>query len=176
MFLLSISSIFQQAATICGSRASQFKVPVDSVHVEQSVIPFSDAVRDLGFFLDKNLLMTNRISSIVRSCFFHLLSLGKLRQYLNRETANTNAVSLVLPRLHYCNSCLWGMPKNKLLRLQRVQNTASRIITQTKRSDRIVPILRELHWLPVEMEIDYKILSLVYSCMNGRASPNTLRN
>ena len=55
------------------------------------------------------------------------------------------------------------MPKNKLLRLQRVQNTASRIITQTKRSDRIVPILRELHWLPVEMEIDYKILSLVYS-------------
>ena len=43
------------------------------------------------------------------------------------------------------------------------------MVTQTKRSDRISPTLRELHWLPVEKRIDHKILSLVYSCMNGTA-------
>ena len=113
--------------------------------------------------------MTYHISSAVRSCFFHLCSLGKQRQYLNRKTANAFAVSLVLSRLDYCNSCLRGMPKNQLLRLQLVQNTAATVVTQTKRSDHITLILRELHWLPVEMCINYKILSLVYSCMNGTA-------
>ena len=108
---------------------------------------------------------------MVRSWSFHLHCLGKLCQYLNRKTenwqylhrktANTIAVSLVLSRLYYCNSCLWGRPKNQLLRLQRVQNTAERTVTQTKKSDHVFPILRELHWLPVEMRIDYKILSCV---------------
>ena len=48
-------------------------------------------------------------------------------------------------------------------------NTAARIVSQTKRSDQITPILRELHWPPVEMRIDYKIQSLVYNCMNDTA-------
>ena len=79
--------------------------------------------------------MTNQKSLIVRSCFFHLRCLGKLRQYLNRTTANTIAVLLVLLRQDYWNNCLWGMPKNQLLRLQRVQNTAARIVTHlNKRS------------------------------------------
>ena len=43
-----------------------------------------------------------------------------------------------------------------------------------KKSDHITPILRELHWLPVETRIDYKILFLVHSCMNGTA-PKCLR-
>ena len=48
-------------------------------------------------------------------------------------------------------------------------STNSRKNCHSKRSDRITPTLRELHWLPVEIRIDYKILSLVYSCMNGTA-------
>ena len=42
-------------ACICGSKASQLKVSVDSIHIGQSVIPLSDTVRDLGFFLDKKI-------------------------------------------------------------------------------------------------------------------------
>ena len=98
------------------------------------------------------------MSSSARSFFFHLHCLGKLRQYLNRKTTNAIAVSLVLSRLDYCNSCL---KKNQLLRLQQVQHTAARTVTQTKRSDHITPILCELHWLPVDMRVNYKILSCV---------------
>ena len=69
----------------------------------------------------------------------------------------------------YCNSCSWGILTNQLLRQQWVQATAARIVTQPKRSDHITPILHDLHWLPVEMLHDYKIMSPVYSCMNGKA-------
>ena len=84
---------------------------------------------------------------------------------------NAIAVLLVLSGLDYCNSCMWDTPKNQLLRLQRVKITAARTVAQTKRSDQITPILHDLHWLPVEKRIDYKIQSLVYSCMNGTNPP-----
>ena len=57
--------------------------------------------------------MINHISSVVRSCFFHLCCLSKLRQYQNRQTANTIAVSLVLACQGWttatvvCGACLW---------------------------------------------------------------------
>ena len=50
-----------------------------------------------------------------------------------------------------CNCCVTCPVKLGLLqqlfvlRLQWVQNTAARIVTQTKRSDHITPILQELH-------------------------------
>ena len=71
-------------------------------------------------------------------------------------------------------TCLWGIPKNQRLRVKRVQDTAARIVTQTTRLELITFFLLERHWLPVEMRIDYKILSLVYSYMNDTA-PQYLR-
>ena len=65
-------------AFICGSKSSQLKVSLDSIPIGQSVIPLSDTVRDRWFFLDKNLSMTNHVSSAVRLCFIHLRCLGKL--------------------------------------------------------------------------------------------------
>jgi len=34
-------------------------------------------------------------------------------------------------------------------RLQSVQNAAARLVTGTRRSDHVSPVLRQLHWLPV---------------------------
>ena len=66
-----------------------------------------------------------------------------------------------------CAACLRTM----LLRLQPVQTTAVRIVTQIKRSDHIAHFVRELHWLPGKTRIDYKILSLVYNCVYGTGPP-----
>ena len=41
--------------------------------------------------------------------------------------------------------------------LQPVQNLAARIITRTPRRQYITPVLRDLHWLPIERHIEYKI-------------------
>ena len=69
---------------------------------------------------------------------------------LDRKTAM--AVSLVSPRLDHCNSCMWGVPQ-KPATTKTTSSTCPkyrREKTKTKRSDHINPILRELHWLPVE--------------------------
>ena len=54
-------------------------------------------------------------------------------------------------------------------RLQSVQNAAARFITGTRKYDHIMPVLRNLHWLPVRQRIIFKIATLMYRCLNGLA-------
>ena len=65
---------------------------------------------------------------------------------------------------------LYGLPKSVLDKLQYVQNCAARLVTRTRSSEHITPVLRTLHWLPVRrQQITYKILLLTYKALNGMA-------
>ena len=59
-------------------------------------------------------------------------------------------------RLDYCNTVLYGKSKSNIQKLQRVQNSLARIVTGTRRSDRITPVLARLHWIKITDPIDYK--------------------
>jgi hypothetical protein len=54
-----------------------------------------------------------------------------------------------------------------LRKLQLVQNSAARLVTYTSRFEHITPVLRELHWLPVEKRVIFKVLLLTYKALNG---------
>ena len=73
--------------------------------------------------------------------------------------------------MDHCNAILYllyGLSKVlSLNRLQLVQNRAARIVTSTKKYEHVTPSLIDLHWLPVEYRIIYKILLLVDKAING---------
>ena len=79
-------------------------------------------------------------------------------------------VTLVISRLYYCNSVLYGIPKYQRDKLQRIQNIAARMITGTQSTDHITSILKNLHWLPVEARINFKILLITYKILNGQST------
>ena len=54
-------------------------------------------------------------------------------------------------------------------RLQRVQNTAARLLTNTRKYDHITPALKQLHWLPIKARVEYKFLVLTYKAIEGTA-------
>ena len=54
-------------------------------------------------------------------------------------------------------------------KLQRVQNTAARVISGLRKYDHITTTRYELHWLPVDRRIEFKILLLTYKALNGLA-------
>ena len=64
---------------------------------------------------------------------------------------------------------LYGLPKYCIQKLQSVLNAAARLLTYTSKYDHITPVLAELHWLPVEKRIIFKILLLTYKALHSQA-------
>ena len=78
--------------------------------------------------------------------------------------------ALISIRLDYCNSILYNLPKNSILRLQIIQNQAARIL-KTPRRDHITEVLIDLHWLRIEERIVYKLLILTFKAFIDRIAP-----
>ena len=72
-------------------------------------------------------------------------------------------------KLDFCNALLYGLTKSVIDKLQYVQNCAARLVTRTRSSEHITPVLQRLHWLPVRQPFTYKILLLTYKALNGMA-------
>ena len=53
-------------------------------------------------------------------------------------------------------------PSGTIQKLQRVQNNAARVVLQTPRRSHANSLLQELHWLPVEQRITYKLAVLTF--------------
>ena len=154
-------------AIVFGPKEKIQSIEPNSIKVGEANIDIVDKVRNLGVILDTELSMTEHINHVVRSCYYHLRRLGKIRKYLTKEAANSIAIATVTSRLDYCNSTFWGIPAYEIHRLQKIQNTAARIVSNTSKRDHITPILNELHWLPVQQRVEYKVLCLTYQCIKG---------
>jgi len=85
---------------------------------------------------------------------------------LSRDAAKTLVHAFISSRLDYCNSILYGITDNLLLRLQSVQNAAARLITQTDCREHISPVLQKLHWLP-DRRVDFKLATLMFKSLHG---------
>jgi len=113
--------------------------------------------------------MVTHVNALCVSARHHLRNIGRIRRFLDRSSCERLIHAFVILRLDLNNSLLTGLPRSLIDKLQRCQNIAARIITRTRITDHIMPILRQLHWLPVTRRIEFKLLLLVYRALNGTA-------
>ena len=55
-------------------------------------------------------------------------SIGRIRKYLSLDGLKMLVNALVISRYDYCNCPLYGIPKYQRDKLQRIQNTAARLL------------------------------------------------
>ena len=53
--------------------------------------------------------------------------------------------------------------------MQRIQNQVAKLIMNRDRCESSTSTMRQLHWLPISFRCKYKVLLLVYRCMNSQA-------
>ena len=82
-----------------------------------------------------------------------------------RLSASKLIHAFVTSRLDNLNSLLVELPDYVLNKLQLVQNNAARLVAREKKSNHVTPLLKQLHWLPIEYRIKYKIVLIVYKCL-----------
>uniref|UniRef100_A0A3B3D471 Reverse transcriptase domain-containing protein n=1 Tax=Oryzias melastigma TaxID=30732 RepID=A0A3B3D471_ORYME len=129
----------------------------------------SETVRNLGVIFDSELTFIPHIKQQVKTGFYHLRNLARVRPILSLANMEMLMHAFIMSRIDYCNALLAGLPKTKIRNLQLLQNSAARVLTRTRRRAHIAPILKSLHWLPISFRIDFKILLMVFKCLNGQA-------
>jgi hypothetical protein len=147
------------------------RVDCPSIVIGDSDVSVSKSAKLLGVWLDKHISMEDHVSAVCKSAQYHLYNIRKIRRHLSTESTEQLIHAFITTKLDYCNSLFCGLPASQLNRLQRLQNIAARIVTRSKPSCHITPILCDLHWLPVCKRVTFKILLLVYKCQNGIAPP-----
>ena len=154
---------------LIGSTHMKKNMPFQNLTIGQDTIAPSETARNIGAIFDSHMLMRDHISQVCKGAWHHLKQIGQIRDYLDPDAAATLMHSFVTSRLDNFNSLLYGVPSNQIVKLQRVQNAAARIVTRSRKSEHITPVLRKLHWLPVIKRIDYKILLLTFKALRGLA-------
>ena len=139
------------------------------ITIGTSEVDISTAAKNLGVVFDKSLDMKDHVKNLVRAASFAIYRIGRLRRYLDRPSVERLVHAFVSSRLDSCNALLYGLQEKEIAKLQRVQNTAARLVTGCKKHDHITPVLRDLHWLPVHQRIRYKIALLAFKALHGMA-------
>ena len=147
------------------------RIPTDNMHitVNGNRIDQCDKVKNLGVVMDKHMTMLPQINALCKVMYFQIKRISFIRPYLNHHVTKTLVTSLVLSKLDYCNALLSGLSGNQMSKLQIVQNSAARLIEESKKRDHAKPLLKKLHWLPVQERVKYKVALMCFKCINNIA-------
>ena len=127
----------------------------------------TESVRSLGVWFECDFSFSKHVQNVCKSCFIQLRDFRNIRQLLTHDAAVSVVNAFVSSRLDYCNSLFRSLSKVNLHRLQSIQNSAARIVTNSCRYTQITPVLRKLHWLPIQVHSKFKLATLVYKFIHA---------
>ena len=95
------------------------------------------------------------------------------------EEHGINSATLIVHSVKSRDSITWSqdstVPEFQIKKLQRVLNASALLVYCAPKCCHITPLLWELHWLPEQMRIDFKILLITFKILQGLA-PSYLKN
>jgi len=151
------------------SRFNKHSTALSTITLSGSTVVIKPKAKNLGVILDKTLSFNDHINDICKKVFCAIRSIGRIRKYVNEASLKKLINALVISRLDFCNSLLHGLPNYQLEKLQRLQNTAARMITGSTKNTHITPVLKKLHWLPINARIKFKLFLTTYKILHGLA-------
>ena len=93
------------------SRFKKQPSSLETLMLTNSTIGIKAKAKNLGIVMDKILSFNDHINEICKKASFAIRSIGHICRYLPYEGLKMLINSLVISRLDYCNSVLYGIPK-----------------------------------------------------------------
>ena len=152
-----------------GSRQQLKKCSTQSFSACNKVVERTPYIKFVGAWLGEELNMKKHIVEITSTCNYTLHNILRIKKYLTMDAMTQLVMSLVMSKLDYVNSLFAALPETSLKPLQATQNFAAKVLTNRSKYQSNTEALMELHWLPVEFRVKYKLLTIVYKCLHGDA-------
>ena len=136
--------------------------PPSSINIAGTTLPSSSTtLKLLGVTFDSQLSFKQHAISVIKSCNHLIWAIRHIRPFLSVDTTSALARSMVLSRLDYCNSLLYGTSASLIHSLQRTQTNLAKLVLLNP-SLNSSECLRQLHWLPIHLRIIFKISLITY--------------
>ena len=105
----------------------------------------------------------------------YIRKLASIRKFLSQKDCETLVHSFISSRLDSCNALLFGISRANIMKLQKIQNAAARLILRKKKRESVKEALKDLHWLNIDQRLSYKILLLVFKCLHNLAPSSLIK-
>jgi len=145
------------------------RLPVTSILVGNDFVRSSDVVRNLGAHFDNQLSMDKHVIKATQAAYLHLRRIRYIRKYLSKQNTEKLVHAFITSKLDLNNGLLYGITNTLTLILKKVLYSAARLVTGVGIREHMTPVLKSLHWLPIDKRIMFKLCLLVYKCLNGLA-------
>ena len=134
---------------IIGSHQQLAKVNIDNIQVGAWEIKPAGSIHNLGIWFDSLMRMNTHVCKVYSKAFFGLYKIREIRKCLTEESTSTS------------NSLLFGIIQHHATRLRKVLDAAPCLTCHILRYEHIMPILKDLHWLPIIYCICFMIALLL---------------
>ena len=101
------------------------------------------SVKNLCVWFNSDLSLSKHVQNVCKSCFVKLSDFRYVRWFLTHNVSVL--VALVSSQLDYFNSLFRSLSKFNLHKLQCIQNSSARIVSNTSRYTSITSVLKKLH-------------------------------
>ena len=119
--------------------------------------------------VDQHLNWKEQITTIKKKVSRRIGMLKYSKKYLPLLTIQSMYKSLVEPYLRYCCPVWGSCGSTAINELQKLQNRAARIVTNSRYDASAKPIIKKLGWHTVSEMIQMETLSMVYKSINDLA-------
>ena len=109
----------------------------------------------------------SHVGAVVRSCnYYTCYALRHVRKHLTTETVQIIACSVILSRIDYCNSLLYGAPVAVVEMLHKAQNNVASHMSSLQMCQCQTTTLNSVRWLPVHQRIQYRIVVITHKALS----------
>ena len=162
---------------IIGSR-QRLNVNVDgsiNITINNKPVKKVNETQTLGMTIDQHLTWGRHVEEISKKISSAIGALKRIRPTITIGVANKIYKAIIQPHIDYCSTVWDGLGVTLLDKIQKLQNRASRIITQSNYYTSASNLLEELGWDNVSTRWKKQKAILMFKTLNNRA-PEYLRN
>jgi hypothetical protein len=154
---------------VFGTKTMLSKLPQLSLRVGEATIHPADNVRSLGLYLDKSLTMERHVNMICKASYATIWLISRIRRSLTTQSAELLARTLILSRIDYCATTLYGINGHLMTKLDRVINSSMRLVEMIKKRCNVQDALKRHNWLSAKEKIRMRSYIMIFTIYPGLA-------
>lgn len=144
---------------------------VHNVCINGSIIERVHSMKYLGIIIDDKLNFNEQIDSVAKKSAMKINLLKRISKRLTFPTKKIVYNTIISPNFEYCSTLYLNCTKEKLSKLQLLQNRAMRIILKCDYRTHRIDMLNDLGWMSISQRIRYNTLVMIFKINHGLVPP-----